>query len=77
MTTRDTLLRVTLPLVWESRQLMAGPSAIAVIEEWARGWEGYTLGKNGEFVGRFPTRAAAEAAVEAAVMQALGERREG
>ncbi len=50
---------------------------MAGIIEWARGWEGYTLGKNGEFVGRFPTRAAAEAAVEAAVMQALGERREG
>lgn len=82
MTTRDTLLRVTLPLVWEDGILFCGYLApVGDIHQWQNGtgWGWWVRDHHGarHYHGDLPTRAAAETAVEAAVMAALGERREG
>lgn len=80
MTTRDTGLRVSLPLVWRGATLRAGRFVVGWVE-WGfilRRWKAIEAGPGYAIPrGRFRTAAEAEAAVEAAVMQALRERREG
>ncbi len=83
--TRDTGLRVSLPLVWRGDILMQGDVRLGSVVDMgndpllarSRFWGTlYHIGRR-RIVAMAPTRAAAEAAVEAAVMKALGERREG